>query len=102
MLQAYVSNVSSVFQTYVASVFIWMLHMFYTYVARFYLDVAYVCNGFKCFCKCFQTHVSSVSFILHLNVLKVDGVLHLPPHLLLPRLVSPPPPGTGWAPDTTP
>ena len=27
-----VTNVSPVFQTYVASVFIWMLHMFHTYV----------------------------------------------------------------------
>ena len=32
MLQASVPNVSSVFQTYVASVFIWMLHIFHTYV----------------------------------------------------------------------
>ena len=40
MLQASVPNVSSVFQTYVASMFILMLHMFHTYVAMFYLDVA--------------------------------------------------------------
>jgi hypothetical protein len=33
MLQASVSNISSIFQTFVASVFIWTLHMFYTYVA---------------------------------------------------------------------
>jgi hypothetical protein len=31
--KAYVSNVSSIFQTYVESVFIWMLHMFHKYVA---------------------------------------------------------------------
>jgi hypothetical protein len=37
------------FQTYVASVFIWMLHMFHTYVACFYLDVVYVCNDFQLF-----------------------------------------------------
>jgi len=31
------------FQTYVASVFSWMLHMFHTYVCSvFYIDVAYV------------------------------------------------------------
>jgi hypothetical protein len=49
MLQAFCSNVSSVFSTYVASVFIWMLHMFHTYVAS-------VLSGF---CVCF-TMVSSV------------------------------------------
>ena len=38
------SNVSSVFQTYVASVFIFMLHMFHTYVAS-------VLSGF---CICLQ------------------------------------------------
>jgi len=55
MLQKSVSNVSSVFQTYVTSVYIWMLHMFYTYVASVYLDVAYVFQWlFKCFCKCFK------------------------------------------------
>jgi hypothetical protein len=27
--------------------FIWMLQMFHTYVAMFYMDVAYVCNGFQ-------------------------------------------------------
>ena len=36
-------------QTYVVRMFIWMVHMFHTYVAIFYLDVAYVYNGFKCF-----------------------------------------------------
>jgi hypothetical protein len=30
------------FYTYVASVFIWMLHMFHAYVASVYVDVAYV------------------------------------------------------------
>ena len=33
------------FQTYVASVFNWMLHMFHTYVVSVYLDVAYVYSG---------------------------------------------------------
>jgi hypothetical protein len=52
---------------------------------------------FKCFfhmfLQVFQTHVSSVSFVflcifqvLHLDISKVDKVLHLLPHLLLPRL----------------
>jgi hypothetical protein len=42
MLQAFGPNMSSVFQTYVASVFIMMLYMFYTYIVSVYLDVAYV------------------------------------------------------------
>jgi hypothetical protein len=33
MLQASVPDVLFVFKTYVASVFMWMLHMFYIYVA---------------------------------------------------------------------
>jgi hypothetical protein len=53
----------------------------------FYLDIAYVCNGFQvflyvCFCKCFKRHVSSVSTVfrrmlqlLHLDVSKVDQML---------------------------
>ena len=50
MLQASVFNVSSIFQTYVASVFIWMLHMFHTYVVSV-LSGCCVCfaMGFKCF-----------------------------------------------------
>jgi hypothetical protein len=42
-LQMYVPNISSVFQTYVCKCFIWMMHMFHTYVASiFYLDIAYI------------------------------------------------------------
>ena len=62
--------------------FIWILHMFY--------------NGFKCFIvflQVFQTHGLSVSSVfirilqvLHLDVSKLDRVLHLPHHLLLARL----------------
>ena len=53
----------------------------------FYLDIAYVYNGFKCFyvfLQVFQTHVLSVSSIFrymlqmfHLNVSKVERVLHM-------------------------
>jgi hypothetical protein len=54
----------------------------------FYLDVTCVCNDFQTFFKCFfqlfQKHVSSVSSIfrrmlqlLHLDVSKVDRVLHM-------------------------
>ena len=76
MLQASVFNVSSIFQTYVASVFIWMLHMFHTYVAsvlsgccvclaivsKCFSDVfASVSDAcFKCFI-CLQTYVASVA-----------------------------------------
>jgi hypothetical protein len=41
----------------------------------FYLDVAYVCNVFLSVFYVFQMHISSVSsvfFMLHLDVLKVD------------------------------
>ena len=34
MLQTFVHNVSSVFYLYIVSVFIWMLHIFHTYVAN--------------------------------------------------------------------
>jgi hypothetical protein len=53
----------------------------------------YFYNGFKCFSgvlQVFQVHVSSVFRrmlqVLHLNVSKVDRLLHFPPLLLLPRL----------------
>jgi hypothetical protein len=64
ILQASVSNVPSFFQTYVASVFIWMLRM--------------CCNGFQVFfhmfLQMFQTHVLSVSsvFFCMLQVLHLD------------------------------
>jgi hypothetical protein len=65
------------FQTYVASVFISMLHMF-SQTCVFYLDIVYVCNGFQVFLQVFETHVSSVSSTfrrmmqaLHLNVANI-------------------------------
>jgi hypothetical protein len=42
MLQMSIPNISSVFQTYVASVFMWVLHMFHTYVVSV-LSGCYVC-----------------------------------------------------------
>jgi hypothetical protein len=90
------------FQKYVVSVFIWMLHMFYTYVV-IVLSGCYVCLQWF---QVFQTHVSGDSSdfsrmlqVLHLDVSKVDRLLHLPPRLLLPCLGAPPPPDTGWASD---
>jgi hypothetical protein len=54
MVQAYVPNVSF-FQMYVASVFIWMLHMFHTFVVSvlsgYYISFIMV---LKCSCKCFR------------------------------------------------
>ena len=55
-----------------------------------YLDVASVLSGccvcftmvFRCFCKCFRCMFQ----VFHLDVLKVDRVLHPPPRLLLPCL----------------
>jgi hypothetical protein len=63
----------------------------------FYLDVAYifamVSSVFQVFLQVFHMHVSSDldAFehrlqVLHLNISKVNRVLHLPSHLLLPRL----------------
>jgi hypothetical protein len=66
MLQASIFNVLSIFQTYVVSVVIWMLHMFSHICCNlqvFYLDVAYFSMVFKCFYVCLQVfhmHVSSV------------------------------------------
>jgi hypothetical protein len=96
ILQESIFNISSVFQTYVVSLFIWMLHRFYTYVANV-LSGGCVClkdfQVFYAFLQVFQTHVSSVSsvffcmlHVLRLDVLKVDRVLHLFPRLLLPYL----------------
>jgi hypothetical protein len=69
-----------------------------------YLDVAYVLQWFQVFfqvfLQVFQMHVSSVSSIfrhmlqmLHLDVSKVDQVLHFRP----PVSVSPHPPDAGWS-----
>jgi hypothetical protein len=76
------------FQTYVASVFIWKLHMFHAYVANILsgccVRVAEVFKCFMCFSQVFQTHVSNVSCVFrrmlqmfHLNIAKVDRVLHM-------------------------
>jgi hypothetical protein len=74
MLQAYVLSVSdvlevyfiSVFQTHVASVFIWMLHMFYTYVACVLFDVCVWLQWFSSVSEAvssvFQTYVATVVF----------------------------------------
>jgi hypothetical protein len=75
------------FHTYVAIVFIWMLHMFHTYIASVLSRCCvYFTMVLRCFCKCFQIHVSSVSSVfrrmlqvLHLDVSKIDRVLHLAP-----------------------
>ena len=87
MLQTSVPNILSIFQTYVASVFICMLHMFHTYVASV-LSECCIClqwpsSVFMCFCNYFRL-ISSVSLVfrhilqvLHLDVSKVDRVLHM-------------------------
>jgi len=83
MLQASVPNVLSVFQTNVASVFIYMLYMFHTYVVSVLSNVAYVLqcflSVFHVFLQVFQTHISSVPSVLfymlqvlHLDILKID------------------------------
>jgi hypothetical protein len=76
------------FLTYVASEFIWMLHMFHQYVASV-LSECCVClhwfsTVFQVFLQVFQKHVSSVPSafkgmlqVLYLDVLKVDRVLYM-------------------------
>ena len=58
----------------------------YVCLQVFNLDVAYVCNGFKCFqvfLQVFQTLILSISSVffmlqlLHLDISKVDRVLHM-------------------------
>ena len=71
MLVHEVASVSSqcfiyFFQTYVAIVFIWMLHMFHTYVACVLFGCCvwsqwFSSVFFKCF-KCLQTYVATVVF----------------------------------------
>jgi hypothetical protein len=63
----------------------------------FYLDVAYVLHGFHVFLQVFQMLVSSISSdfkhilqVLHLDISKIDQMLHLPPYFLLS-----PPQGAG-------
>jgi hypothetical protein len=54
MLQAPVSNVSSVFSTYVASCLFGCCICFHIYDTSVYLDVTYVYNGFKYFLGVFE------------------------------------------------
>jgi uncharacterized protein YqgC (DUF456 family) len=61
-----------------------MFHFFRRILQVFYLDVVYVYIGFLMCLQVFQTHVSSVPSIffymlqvLHLDVSKVNGVLHM-------------------------
>ena len=60
----------------------------YVCLQVFYLDVAYICNGFqiffKCFRKCFRRFVSSALSVffsmlqlLYLDISKVDRVLRM-------------------------
>ena len=95
-LQPYVLSVSDVpevcfigvFRMQVASVFIWMLHMFHTYVVCVLfgccLWLQWFSSVFRCFFRVFQKHVSSISSafrrmlqLLYLNVSKADRGLHL-------------------------
>ena len=75
------------FQTYVASVFIWMLHMFHTYVTSV-LSGCCIClqwflSIFRCFCNYFRLMFQVLHLfrcmlqVLHLNILKIDRVLHI-------------------------
>jgi hypothetical protein len=60
--------------------------IYFTHMLQlFYLDVAYVCNGFRCFFQVFQKYVSSIFFymlMLYLDVSKVDRVSTADLHLV--------------------
>jgi hypothetical protein len=83
------------FLTYDASMFyLDVAYVFTNMMQVFYLDVAYVYNGFKCFCKCFRRMFQIFLFVfermlqlLHLDVSKLDRVLHRP-HCLFCYLAS--------------
>jgi hypothetical protein len=76
------------FQRYVASVFIFMLHMFHTYISSV-LSECCIClqwffSVFRCFCNCLRLMVQVFhrSFermlqVLHMNVSKIDRVLRM-------------------------
>jgi hypothetical protein len=69
MFRVYVPNVSSVFQIFVASVLSGCCVCFTRMLQVFYIDVAYVCNGFQEFLtvlQVFQTHVASVSAVSYI------------------------------------
>jgi hypothetical protein len=81
------------FHTFVASVFIRMLHVFHTYVACALSEsCTYFTMIFSSVFRCF-TSVSTIFErtlqMFYLNVFKVDRVLHLLRRFLLHRLVSP-------------
>jgi len=85
-----------------------MLQLFHMNIAKVDWDVAYVfakvSSVFQVFLQGFKMHVSSVPStfrhtlkVLHLNISKVDQVLHLPLAFFCLASVSPPPPSAGWA-----
>jgi hypothetical protein len=87
MLQVSVLNVSSAFQMYIASVFIWILHLFHTCVtcvlSRCCIYFAMAFQAFSCVftsvsdvcCKCFNCF-ECILQMFYLDVSKVDRVLH--------------------------
>ena len=58
MFQVSVPNVSFIFQTYVVSMFIWMFHIFHTYVASV---LSGCCICLQLYFKCFSCVFASIS-----------------------------------------
>jgi hypothetical protein len=91
MLYTYVTEVCSkcficVFGRIIASVFIWMLHTFHTYIVSILSGycVQWFSSVFHMFLQVFQKYVLSVLFVfrrmlqvLYLNVSKIDRVLYM-------------------------
>jgi hypothetical protein len=87
-LRASVPNVSFVFQTYVASAFIWMLHMFHIYVVNILSGCClYVAMVFQEFLHIFVSVSARMFQVFNLSpfvcckycirCFKVDQVLHM-------------------------
>jgi hypothetical protein len=99
-------------QMYVASVFMWMLHMFHTYVACVLYGCCVCLQRFqvflRCFCKCFRYifQVFHISSYIHCKCCfrmfqkQIGCCISLLAFCCLASVS--PPPGVGWASDTTP
>jgi len=74
MLQTSVPYVLSVFSDVNCKcVYLNVAYASHICLQMFHLDVAHDCNGFEVFCKCFIRMLQ----VFHLNVVKVDQVLHM-------------------------
>jgi hypothetical protein len=78
MLQTSILNVSSIFHMYIASVFIWMLYMFHTYVVSVLFGCC-ICFDMvsSVFCKCFICLLLYVASVASGYFKSRSGVAHV-------------------------